>query len=320
MKPLGDNNRAWLGKATGAALGLLGGGPFGLVVGAIAGHMIDRVTERAALPSPKSLSTAQETAFFRIAGYMSKVDGRVSEAEIQAATKIMVAMSLSEARKQEAIRQFNFGKQTAYEYSPDVTSLQHALSASQKELMMSWFVGLSLADGKLVSEEKQLLHNIGAAFSLSRWRLAWMIQRNKPVSEWEQDSQHSNKYKRQQNSQQGRREQQGSQRDTKQRSEQNQQRPKNSQQGPSADGKKNTGQQKYRVTSQEARARQELRLDIHASISIGDIKKAYRRCMSELHPDKMMARGASETAIRAARDRIPKVREAYEFLLECRAK
>lgn len=48
------------------------------------------------------------------------------------------------------------------------------------------------------------------------------------------------------------------------------------------------------------------------------IKQAYRRMMSKFHPDKMVAKGASEVEVIEAHDIVQDIKSAYEMLVKSR--
>ena len=48
------------------------------------------------------------------------------------------------------------------------------------------------------------------------------------------------------------------------------------------------------------------------------VKKAYRRQMSENHPDKLVARGLPESMQDLAKEKTQRIREAYEVICEAR--
>jgi DnaJ like chaperone protein len=59
-------------------------------------------------------------------------------------------------------------------------------------------------------------------------------------------------------------------------------------------------------------------LGISASASDADVKKAYRRLMSENHPDKLVARGLPESMQDLAKEKTQRIREAYDVIAEHR--
>jgi DnaJ like chaperone protein len=59
-------------------------------------------------------------------------------------------------------------------------------------------------------------------------------------------------------------------------------------------------------------------LGIQASASDEEVKMAYRRQMSENHPDKLMARGLPESMQEVAKEKTQRIRQAYEVICEHR--
>jgi len=55
-------------------------------------------------------------------------------------------------------------------------------------------------------------------------------------------------------------------------------------------------------------------LDIDKSASTSEIKKAYRRLLSQHHPDKLVAKGLPEEMMKVAADRTHEIRKAYEVI------
>jgi DnaJ like chaperone protein len=55
-------------------------------------------------------------------------------------------------------------------------------------------------------------------------------------------------------------------------------------------------------------------LDINESASKSEIKKAYRRLLSQHHPDKLVAKGLPEEMMKVATDRTHEIRKAYEVI------
>ncbi|MBL7002958.1 MAG: co-chaperone DjlA [Gammaproteobacteria bacterium] len=55
-------------------------------------------------------------------------------------------------------------------------------------------------------------------------------------------------------------------------------------------------------------------LGVDETTSMKDVKKAYRRLMSQHHPDKLVAKGLPEEMIKDATAKTQKIKEAYEFI------
>jgi DnaJ like chaperone protein len=61
-------------------------------------------------------------------------------------------------------------------------------------------------------------------------------------------------------------------------------------------------------------------LDIKASASAAEVKKAYRRLMNQHHPDKLVAKGLPQEMIRLATEKTQEIKQAYELIKTSRAK
>jgi DnaJ like chaperone protein len=103
------------GKLVGAFIGfLLFRNPWGALIGLILGHFYDQsvVTVRRTGGGPGVLEIGERffTATFEVMGHVAKADGRVSEAEIAAARKVMAELRLDGAQIHAAIAHFTRGK------------------------------------------------------------------------------------------------------------------------------------------------------------------------------------------------------------------
>ena len=227
----------WFGKLTGAVIGLFSGGPFGLLIGAFAGHLFDQTISKNLLGkqesewtqgspergpfkdskgSSKQNARVQEVYFatvFRVMGCIAKADGRVSEREIAAATAIMDQMGLTGDQRQKAIGLFTEGKGANYDLAPDLKSLSAACRDRDDLIQMFVEIQLSVAyaDGQLSRDEKQLFSQI-----------------------------------------------------------------------------------------------------CKSSVADAELKKAYRRLMSEHHPDKLIAKGLPESMMRLAKEKTQEIQTAYD--------
>jgi DnaJ like chaperone protein len=59
-------------------------------------------------------------------------------------------------------------------------------------------------------------------------------------------------------------------------------------------------------------------LGLAASASDAEVKKAYRRLMSQNHPDKLVAKGLPEEMMRLAKEKTQKITKAYETIQQAR--
>jgi len=136
---------SWTGVFFGALIGLmLTRSAWGAVVGAIIGYMLDPGTAgRVATPNG---STSISSEFFRttfeIMGHVAKSDGRVSEAEIDAARRLMQELNLGAADVSTAIACFRTGKSAGYDAELSIERLRE--SCGLRYDLLRAFVDLQL--------------------------------------------------------------------------------------------------------------------------------------------------------------------------------
>jgi len=61
-------------------------------------------------------------------------------------------------------------------------------------------------------------------------------------------------------------------------------------------------------------------LGVQSSASDGEVKKAYRRLMSQHHPDKLVAKGLPEEMMKLAKEKTQEIQAAYELIKKHREK
>jgi DnaJ like chaperone protein len=136
---------SWNGVFFGALLGLLiTRTAWGAAIGAIIGYMLDPgAGSRVASPNG---STSISSEFFRttfeIMGYVAKSDGRVSEAEIDAARRLMQELNLGAADVNAAIACFRTGKSPGYDAELAIERLRE--SCGLRYDLLRAFVDLQL--------------------------------------------------------------------------------------------------------------------------------------------------------------------------------
>ena len=156
---------SWWGKVVGGSLGFILGGPLGALLGVAIGHSLDDSTggvDWAGIGGTARAQTAFFTATFSVMGHLAKVDGRVSEREIELARAVMAHMRLSPEQEQAAIRLFEQGKQTGFPMRQVLEQFRRETRgrADLARMFLEIQVQAALADGALHGAERQLLEGM----------------------------------------------------------------------------------------------------------------------------------------------------------------
>jgi DnaJ like chaperone protein len=163
---------AWKGIIFGALIGLLiTKSAWGAALGALIGHMLDPSAGIRVASSNGSTSISGEffRTTFEIMGHVAKSDGRVSEAEIDAARRLMQELNLGAADTEAAIACFRAGKTAGYDAEFSIERLRE--SCGLRYDLLRAFVELqlraALAGNGISAPARAVLTRIAARLGLS---------------------------------------------------------------------------------------------------------------------------------------------------------
>jgi len=178
---------AWIGKVGGGILGLIVGGPVGALIGSALGHQFDRgagavFPRLGGLDDPGDdvpfTAADRQRLFFKTTfhglGALAKADGRVSEAEIDAARTLMTEMRLPPDTVRAAIDWFNEGKQAGFPLRERVMLLRRACRREPELLRTFIEIEMDFLLGKqaVSSAERAVLLVMTDALGVGRMDLA----------------------------------------------------------------------------------------------------------------------------------------------------
>lgn len=276
------------GRILGAFFGLFLGGPIGAIIGFWLGYHFDRGLDmNLNTPPPHSEEPpptpgAQQLFFqvcFEMMGYLAKSDGRVNEQEIQAARQIMHRLGLTPHQRQSAIAAFTAGKAAHYPWKERLQAF-HSVYRYRwpiRQMFLEILLEAAYADGAIHPTERHLLDAIALRLGFSKGRLREIEERLMAEQNFQ------GFFRDQQQQQWGR--QQG-----------------RYQEPPRQAASKDVLSEAYAL------------LGAKASDSDAQVKRAYRKRMSEHHPDKLMAKGLPPDMIRLATEKSQMVQDAYETI------
>ena len=285
------------GKLLGGTFGFLVGGPLGAVLGAALGHTFDRGVQLqlghdgAAAEAPLSPGDAERvrmsffTATFSVLGHVAKADGRVDPAEIRLAEAVMARMSLDPELRRAAIALFGEGKREGFALEPLVVQFREecARRTSLYRVFLEIQMQGALADGVMAPAEERVLREVGLLLGFGDAAFAQielLVRLGMGL---------------------------GARADA------------GTGTGPGAAGR---GRGRAGGAPPEPAAM--TLADAYALLGVGrgddeaTVKRAYRRLMSQHHPDKLVAKGLPEEMIRVATDKTRKIREAWDMIRESR--
>jgi len=168
-----------MGKLIGAILGLiLFRSPWGLLIGMIAGHFFDQSmqTGRGSGAGPQEVGERFFRATFEVMGYVAKADGRVSEAEIAAARKVMAELRLDGVQIHAAIAYFTRGKTPDFDLESSIHEFATAC-AHRPDLLRVFLeiqVRAALEGVDMQGPAKLAVQRVAELLEISRLELAHM--------------------------------------------------------------------------------------------------------------------------------------------------
>lgn len=278
------------GKLLGGAFGFMIGGPIGAVLGAALGHSFDKgmdlqlehdtSDEHLEPGDADRIKMAFFTATFSVMGHIAKADGHVHPTEIALAEALMKSMKLDADLRAAAIKLFNEGKQDNFD--AEALVLQFRQECQRRTNLYRMFVEIqiqaALADGVMAPDEEKALIKVAAVlgFSEHTFKQLEMLVR----------------YTMGVGSGSG----------------------SAGQAGAGAGG----GQSRSRSADPDRLSKRDAykALGVEPTDDKATVKRAYRRLMSQHHPDKLVSKGLPEEMIKLATDKTQHIQKAYEVIKE----
>ncbi|CAH0532569.1 Co-chaperone protein DjlA [Vibrio stylophorae] len=275
----------------GRILGTLFGFILGRWIGAILGFMVGSYFDHANAKlyrfnspfsgQPFGNNQQQSNDFFYAAfavmGHIAKAKGRVSQKEIAVATALMDRMGLDAERRAKAQQAFREGKDPHFALNQVLQDLRQVCVGRHDliQFFLELQISLAFADGEIHPNERAALYQIATQLGFSERQMAQHLRMREAAMRFQQNNFRS--YYSQQQSQQ---------------------------QYQQADPR----------TARDQIADACTVLGVAADADGKTIKRAYRKLMSEHHPDKLVAKGLPPEMMEIAKEKAQEIQAAYEVL------
>ncbi|WP_166377083.1 co-chaperone DjlA [Pseudoalteromonas sp. Z9A4] len=281
------------GKILGFCFGFMFGRFFGAILGLYLGHLFDKSLKNnfdkaggfSSLFSGDDVNERQALFFsscFAVMGHIAKSNGRISEIHIKAANLFMDEMGLKGEERREAQHAFQSGKESDFSLKETVHDFKERF-AKRNDLMQLFLeiqIQMAFSDGVLAEQEKQLLAEVSKQLGISKAHFAFVLKRYQAEFNFRKQQQRFN----QQQSQ-----------------------------GQSSSYREGSGHHVPPNNNMD-RAQALALLGLNSDASQRDIKVAYRKLMSQHHPDKLVSQGLPKHMMELAVKKSQDIQAAYEYL------
>ena len=281
------------GKILGFCFGFMFGKIFGAILGLYLGHLFDKSLKNnfdkaggfSSLFSGDDVNERQALFFsscFAVMGHIAKSNGRISEIHIKAANLFMDEMGLKGEERREAQHAFQSGKESDFSLKETVHDFKERF-AKRNDLMQLFLeiqIQMAFSDGVLAEQEKQLLAEVSKQLGISKAHFAFVLKRYQAEFNFRKQQQRFN----QQQSQ-----------------------------GQSSSYREGSGHHVPPNNNMD-RAQALALLGLNSDASQRDIKVAYRKLMSQHHPDKLVSQGLPKHMMELAVKKSQDIQAAYEYL------
>lgn len=184
----------FFGKVIAGLIGLVAAGFFGLILGLLIGHLLDRTLLKSFhFGSEGQIERIRNSFFettFLLLGYLSKVDGRISQSETDYADQIIAQLALSTEQRQQAIELFRQGAGSAFELESVVAEFVNSCGSQQlpQQTLLLFLISLAQAEHGIVPSEQAALARIARLIGVDAAQLETLLRMSSAQQQFHQAS------------------------------------------------------------------------------------------------------------------------------------
>ncbi|WP_339057914.1 co-chaperone DjlA [Candidatus Regiella endosymbiont of Tuberolachnus salignus] len=269
------------GKLLGLILGLMSGiGFWGILLGLLVGHTVDKARNVGRSGFFTSQQVRQSLFFrctFQVMGHVSKAKGRVTELDIQLANQLMERMQLHGEARIAAQRAFREGKEKQFPLKNKLQELRRICFGRFDLIRIFLEIQFQAAfsDGFLHPSEREVLKIIAEELGISSADFDQLIN----TMEGGRQFYHEGGWQYQ------------------------------------GEGNQENRQGNFRQTARGPTLADACKvLGVKNSDNYVVVKRAYRKLMSEHHPDKLIAKGLPPEMMKMAKEKTQEIQAAYNLI------
>lgn len=236
--------------------------------------------------SSKQFPELQEKFFtttFLVMGYIAKLDGVVSKQEIRSAEKIMQFLGLDDKKRAVAIELFSKGKGIGVQELEKCIDQLYTVGRWRRDVLQLFLeiqIRMAYDDAKPTEKERNFLYQISQRLGFNQHTFARLEKLYWLRQQFQQQA--GNFY---------------------------------------SNSSSHSYHQQYQAPPKQHAYSLSQAYDIlgvTAHTPLKDIKKAYRKLMSQHHPDKLVSRGLPAEMMKVATEKTQEIKKAYDYIISQR--
>ena len=268
-----------LSKAIGGFLGFLLAGPGGCLLGILIGHIFDRnlIHSKTSYQTYSQPNSVFLESTFLVMGHLAKLNGVVSKASIQKAQEVMQQLQLDDNERRKAMQWFNEGKQPHFSLQSALQKLIKVGRHDQRLLQGFLDIQTQVAFADGKALSPKKQHALETIYRLLGFSLLQFNWFDPFIEATTQGRIFYEDYT----------------------------------------DHYNTQHKHYtpHYTSSELSKAYQL-LGVSSQATQAEVKKAYRKLMSQYHPDKLASQGLNKTQLEKANEKTQRIKAAYDKICQ----